>query len=232
MLLLLFNSGSDAIVTPPTTTPGTGATRRRFMSTFDKLSTVNTALLRTGNNPAQYEGDGSDEWLSGSDAYDTNLPVVLYHHDWGFASQIEELQRAGDSPLPTYDDEYYKPVDALHIEQVWLNEQPAAYQIVNNRIQINGQGYAPLCRYIAQPTADQFPAQFLEALRLLVMSAIYRGLNEDERAADGAYKMAMDMLAGAKTRADQEVPARSHFQSRLLLARRTRRIRSFISGSR
>lgn len=191
---------------------------------FDKLSICNSALIRTGNNPAAYEGDGSDEWTSASDAYDTMLPVMVQHHDWGFATSIATLNRQGDSVHPDWDDAYYKPAGCLHPQCVWLDDYEAPYQIVDNLILLSASGMTPTCQFVRQPSADQWPDTFVETLRMFIMAACYRGLNEDPREADNLYDRAMKQMAMAASRVSQEQGSRARFRSRLLAARRTSRL--------
>lgn len=197
---------------------------------FDKLAICNTALIRTGNTPAQFEGDGSDEWLTASDAYDTMLPVILSAHSWGFATPVVTLQRKGDSQHPLYQDAYYKPAGCLHVQAVWLNSSSVPYDIMDNLINLNAQSLSPTCKYVAEPAVDQWPPLFVEALRWQIMALIYSGLNEDSNSSMMADRKAQEILAEARSRTDQEKPAMALVVSRLATARSTRRYGSTFAG--
>jgi len=191
---------------------------------YDKLSICNSALIRTGNTPVAVEGDGSDEWMSASDAYDTMLPVMLQHHDWGFASTITTLNRSGASTHPDYTDAYYKPNGCFHVQIVWLNDTPCPYRIMDNQVLVNANNGVVTAKYIRTPGADQWPDTFVETLRLFVMAALYRGLNEDNGEADKLYDRAMKHMALASSRMSQEDSPRYRVNSRLLAARKIRRL--------
>lgn len=197
---------------------------------FDKLSICNTALIRTGNNPAQFEGDGSDEWISASDAYDSELPLLLAEHNWGFALDSAELQREGNSGDPQFTDAFYKPAGNLHVSQVWLAGSPIVYGIHRNLIVCNAGTVTPVAKYVMQPSADQWPQHFLEVLRLRIMSHLYRGLNEDTGEADKVYAGSNAMLELARSRTDAESPGRAMVNSNLLRARRRRRLGGYSNG--
>ncbi len=192
---------------------------------YDKLSIINTALIRSGNNPVQFEGDGSAEWICGSDAYETELPLLLADHSWGFATSSAALTRVGESPDPRFSDAYAKPIGCLHLEAVWLAGVNIPYAILSNRIQCTTTGATvlPFAKFVATPPGDAWPPGFIEVLRQRVMSHIYRGLNEDTTEADKVYAASNRTLSEARTRADQESTPRAYTNSRLARARRRRR---------
>lgn len=196
---------------------------------FDKLAICNNALLRTGNNPVAEGGDGSDEWISASDAYDSFLPICLGDHNWGFQRGIVELTRTGDSSHPDFDDRYAKPAQCLHVLNVWVDDVPAPFKIVDNEVNVNGSGYTVKAQYVKEPADEtRWPPKFIEALRLFIMSAILSGLNEDATGAAATYKAAEQMLADARNRSDQEGSVRVYTRSRLVAARRTRKISTYV----
>lgn len=195
----------------------------------DRLSLINSALIRTGNNPCGTEDDGSDEWLVGAQVYDDELPFVLHQHDWGFAAEIRTLVRSGDSPDPDFTDAYARPVDALHVENVlissdWNTGLSIPYRILGRSILVNAPVTPPLAKIIVMPaTLGDYPEGFINALRWRLMAGIYRGINEDLSAADDADKTAAQFLAVARARADQESPPKALLVSRLRQARYIRR---------
>lgn len=197
----------------------------------DRISIINSALLRTGNNQCQ-ENDGSDEWIAGSEAYDAEMPELLYEHDWGFGSDIRTLVRTGASPHPMFTDAYARPADALHIENVMWSLDGTGYQgantsipygILGSSILCNAPSTAPLCQFIKAPPQGTWPPGFVKALRARIMAVLYRGLNSDENNAMAMEKESILITANAKTRADQENPPRAFVNSRLRQARQMRR---------
>lgn len=192
---------------------------------WDKLSVINTALIRTGNNPVPFEADGTAEWIAGSDAYETELPILIADHDWGFARTTASLQRKGAATDPRFTDAFYKPTDCLHLEAVWLDGRGIVYSILDNLIQcsLGSSTVAPVGKFVAVPTPDQWPEHFIEVLRMRVMSHIYRGINEDPGNADRVYAASEVKLEQARARADQEQPGRAFFNTRLSRARRQMR---------
>jgi hypothetical protein len=194
------------------------------MPLYDKLSVINSALTRTGENLVGAEGDGSPEWITASDAYETELPLLIEAHSWGFGKTTATLTRTGSSPIPGFSDRFAKPAGCLHVLQVWVNDLPVDYDIADNQIQCSAAGAAPVALYLQRPaTPDQWPEGFVEVLRLRVMSWIYRGLKEDPATAERVYAQSTMMLNEARTRATQEVPAKALRVQRMRMVRNTRR---------
>lgn len=201
------------------------------MAIYDKLSTINTALSRTGNNLVGLD-DGSPEWIVASDAYDTELPLLIEAHDWGFAKHFASLTQNGSSEHPGYQLSYAKPVDCLQIVDVTLNGYSIDYDIVGANI-VACPTYSstdpftstlPIAEYLRQPLPSQWPEHFIEVLRQRLMSHIYRGMNVDQQEADRLYQKSEETLQKAKTRSDQQSPPQKQIVSRMLQARRTPKI--------
>lgn len=190
---------------------------------YDKLSLINSALKRTSNNPVDFEGDDSPEWLVMDDAYETELPLLIERRDWGFASTMAALVRVGPSYDPRFADAFAKPVGCLHLKSVTVNDVPAIYDIIDNKVQCSAGAYVPVARFIRVPSADQWPPTFLETLRLKLMAHAYRGLNEDTGEAERTDAKAEAMLSEAATRTGQEKLPKAMVNSKLRAARRIRR---------
>jgi len=190
---------------------------------YDKLSLINSALKRTSNNPVDFEGDDSLEWLVMDDAYETELPLLIERRDWGFASTMAAMTRVGESDDPRFADAYAKPVGCLHLKSVMIHDAPAVYDVIDNKVHCTAGSCAPMARFIRVPSADQWPPTFLETLRLKLMAHAYRGLNEDTGEADRADAKAEAMLGEAATRTGQEKPPKAMVNSKLRAARRIRR---------
>lgn len=196
---------------------------------YDKLSVINSCLLLSGNNVCAFEGEDTTEWLIGSGSYEKRLPEVLDSHDWNFATQIAPLVRVGDSPDPRFSDAFARPSACLSVIGVWITYAAISsgvsydYVIINNQILMNAPGLAPQCKYLLAPPDDRWPPLFIKALDAFVMSDIYRGLNDDVGEADKLEAKAEVYLQQARSRADQQVPARALTNSRMLARRHVRR---------
>jgi hypothetical protein len=209
---------------------------------IDKLTILNDCLIATGNNTVTVE-DGSAEWIVGSNAYDRAVAVVMSKHNWGFDTALEALSRVGDSTYPGYADVFEKPNDCLQIENVWATDQAANvpqfsgfdasgegarppeldYRIIGDQIHTVAPNGATAL-YVKMPGAT-IPARepFMEALRRLMESYIFQGLNEDFQAAAAALKVSSAELADARQKSDSESPRRVPFRSNYMDARRRRR---------
>lgn len=200
----------------------------------DKLAVINGELAVTGNNLVATADDGSDEWNTCSAAYDIAVPLTVERHNWNFATQIAPLNRVGASPDDQFTDAYAMPDGSLALIWVRLdqagvetapavNEYAADYKIINNQICLTSNGAIPTAKFVANPGIQNWPPLFTAVIRLLVRSAIYRGLHEDTSQADREEAKAEAMLHEARTRTDQQEPRRRIFNSRALAARRVRR---------
>lgn len=195
----------------------------------DKLSIINTALIRTGNNQVIAEGDGTVEWVVASDAYETELPLLITEHNWGFATNVATLERIGASPDSKWAFQYRKPADCLHMISVWgQTDYPIEYDLLDNSVLTD----AAMCRvkYVRRPVPEAWPQGFIEILRMRVMSHVYRGLNEDPTEATRMTVAAAAKLDEVRSRLDHEKPIRAPMKSRLLLARQRRRTTYFDRG--
>jgi hypothetical protein len=193
---------------------------------YDKLSIINDALILTSNNPVGVESDGSSEWIVGSNAYESELPLLISKHNWGFAETTATLQRTGASADPRFTDAYAKPSDALFVEFLWLasNGSPVQFDVLDNKILCSASTEAPVAKYLRRPgTITQWPEGFVETLRMRIMAKIYRGLNEDFGQANTMLQLAEAELAQARVRSDQEGTPRAMLVSKMARARKIRR---------
>ncbi|MGL4297110.1 MAG: hypothetical protein ACRCTG_15465 [Aestuariivirga sp.] len=196
----------------------------------DKLSIINTALIRTGNNQVVAEGEATPEWIVASDAYETELPLVLAEHNWGMATALTTLERVGASPDDKWLYQYRKPVDCLHLISVLTSEdRPVDFDILDNSVITD----ATVCRakYVRMPTPEAWPPGFIEVLRMRIMSHLYRGLNEDPVEAQRMMGNAVAKMDEVRSRVDQEKPKRAVMKSRLLQARLHRRTGFYNRGN-
>lgn len=210
---------------------------------IDKLQTINDALALTGNNLVNVADDGSDEWTVASIGYESALPYAIESKDWKFATVVAKLNNGvgvqspfsagfssgfgagGNAPSdPLFTNAYDKPPDCLHLIWVRLNDQPVVYQILAGQIVLNNASSQTVtAKYVRAPTPDKVTPTFAMGLRAFVMSALYRGLNEEVGEADKMWAAGEQFLRMAAYRSDQEQPKRAMFNSRMAASRRIRR---------
>lgn len=195
---------------------------------FDKLSVIDTAATQTGNNGINVADDGSEEWDHGSKAYELALPYAIENKNWKFETTVAVLTPTGVAPSdPLFDTAYARPPDAAHLIWVRLANMAVDYRILDNQIVLNNAGnLAVTAKYVKLPQGsalDEETPTFVTALVALVMSGIYRGLNENIGEARAMWALGTSLLESAASRADQEEPKRAMFNSRLALSRRVRR---------
>ena len=86
---------------------------------LDKLAVCNRALALTGDNTVSVADDGSDEWNCCSPAYETAIGVMMEGGDWGYASQVVQLQSSPTAPQDTqWNSAYPIPSDCVNI--IWV----------------------------------------------------------------------------------------------------------------
>jgi hypothetical protein len=190
---------------------------------YSKLSIVNTCLLLKGQRPVSAEDDGSDEWNICSAAYDQGVAHAIEEHDWKFATEIDTLDRLGDSDDPDFEDEYAKPTGCLHLIWVRVSNVPTPYKIIGDAVQITAGGVDPTCKFVAEPGPEDWPAMFVSVINEYVFSGIESGIKKNQSTADGHLAKAHEFLQRAKTRTDQQEPKRALFKTRHRIARQTRR---------
>lgn len=217
------------------------------MPAYDKLTIMNQALIATGNDPVTGD-DGSPQYISASTAYDRALPLVMERGGWTFQSALNfNLPRIGASAYPGYTDIYGKPVDCLHLENVWRTDlapyvvpfpgfdsfgrgtmpPQLDYKVIANQIHCYAP-YGASCLYIQIPEpygqSGTWPPGFAEAVTRQTEVYLLSGLNED---IDGAVKAQGQLnsdIAEARYRSDAEQPRRVAYRSRFLERRRTRQL--------
>lgn len=186
----------------------------------DKLSIINRMLPLTGNALVSVPDDGSDEWTVASAAYDAGADYLIGEHNWNFATAIDTMPRANDSPDEKYADAYNKPANALSIVWVRVGGLDVDYRIIGNQICVNEDEEIQV-KYVVAPGPEDWPPLFVKAMEHLVKAGCYEGLNEDKNSADKEEAKAEVFLARARTRADREEPARVGRRSGTLTRRRT-----------
>jgi hypothetical protein len=191
---------------------------------YSKLSILNGNLARTGQNLISAEDDSSAEWRTLSPAYDQAVAHLIQEHDWNFATLNSEVERTDDSPDPNYEDEYDKPENCLHIIQVRVEDTVVDYRVFGDKILVTaGDDDTVTVEHVVDPGVALLPPMFVSALDCLMQAAIYRGLKRNEVEARIREKDAQAYLDKARTRSDQQQPARTLFRGTLHDRRRTRR---------
>ncbi len=209
----------------------------------DKLSIINAELAGCGENIVTVADNGSPEWNATSAVYEAAIQETIAQHDWTFDTAIATLVRVGNSPDELYTDAMAMPNAALNIVWVRLVEEaasdnsggagetpgssmPVDYKIIGNKICLNLDDFIAEAKYVVDPQTagtGAWPPLFTKIIRLRVRAAIYRGLKEDDAAADKAEAQADAALQAARTRVDQQQPKRATFNSRAISARFVRR---------
>jgi hypothetical protein len=190
---------------------------------LDKLAVIQAALVLCGDTVPPTEDDGSNEWLVGSFAYESAITYMMENGNWNFGSDVLPLNRVGDSPDPLFEDAYAKPASSLHLTWVRIDDVPADYKIIGNRVCLNAGDGVVTAGFVAQPTMDQVTPTFAKALECFVRAGIYGGLHEDNGAERELWAKGEAFLMRAKTRSDQEGSRRVLFTSHLRGSRRARR---------
>jgi hypothetical protein len=136
----------------------------------DKLSTINSALLLTGDNTVNVADDGSDEWNVASQAYETALGYIMESHSWGYAKLVKVLQPSPIAPADTdWDTAYPLPSDLVFLLWAKINNNTSTplpfytNQLALYDIQANPAGGPPLLLINVQggpppPNPPQTPA--------------------------------------------------------------------------
>lgn len=186
----------------------------------DKLTIINSALRLTGNEPVTSD-DGSDAWEVASEAYDTELPLLIGRRNWGFASTVVPLTSSGVNPSQAFGFAYQRPTTALQLLDVYENGKPlASYEIVDNLICCDAPSGVS-AKILRLPDESTWAVGFGEVLKKKVMAGIYRGLHEDPAEAMTVDRQAEGFLEEIANRASQERKGRAMMRSRISERRRS-----------
>jgi len=208
---------------------------------IDKLTIINRALVATSNNPVNID-DGTDEWVTGSQAYDRMLPVLLAERNWKFQTDVTDLLRLGTSAFPGFADVYSLPANCLQFMNCWdaligaqalpfsaggqtnevIRGPSFAYRLIGNHVHCNGPN-GVTAMYMKYPNgSDPIGVLFAEALTTAVQGLIASGLNDDMDSAKDYARLAENQLSKASSRDAQQEPRRVPFRSQMREARRRR----------
>lgn len=193
----------------------------------DKLTLINRALSRTGDNAVSVLEDGSDEYTVCGPAYEDALAVMLEEHGWVQATKVNPaLVASPTAPAdPLYDTAYVLPADLLHLIWVKLDDFPLPYDILAGQLVLRRRNAGVVSiKYVSTDNSDVQAGtpMFVRALTAYVISAIYSGLHEDTVTGDKWLTVADNLCQRARTRSDQQKPRRQLWRSRVSRARRSR----------
>ncbi|PVE25431.1 hypothetical protein DC522_05925 [Microvirga sp. KLBC 81] len=190
---------------------------------MDRLTIINDALLETGNNPLNFEYDGSPEWQAADSAYRRSVQYLISKHRWNFATTTVDLAGLlpkSPSALEHYNKAYALPADCLHVAGVYLNGYPLTqYEIVDHRVCCAYDAGVSV-KYVRTPSPDQWPPMFIELLTMKVEAHLLRGLNEDTANAERRDARVDAELAEFRSQSDQEEGRRVILRSRTAARRR------------
>lgn len=185
----------------------------------DKLSIINSALRLTGNEPVT-TNDGSDAWEVASEAYDTELPLLIGRRDWGFASTVVALSAAPSNPSQAFSYAYVRPPAALQLLDVYASGIGlGSYDIIDNLICCDAPDTVS-AKILRLPDEAAWAVGFAEVLKLKVMAGIYRGLHDDPAEAAAIERKAEGFLDEIASRVSQERKGRALMKSRISARRR------------
>lgn len=194
---------------------------------MDKLTVINNALIATGNNRVNILNDPSDEYQVASNAFERAIKVLRVTHAWPFSETIVALVRAPntDNKSRRYPDHcFLLPTTALHVGDIIHDQTPlTAYEIIGDKVSCDYPDSIYARAVFEAPDAVWHPLAE-EVLTLMVEAGCLRGLNEDFKEAANADAKATGMLYDARSRVDQQNPARNLYRSSIAAARRTRRV--------
>ncbi|MEM7428449.1 MAG: hypothetical protein AAF441_20345 [Pseudomonadota bacterium] len=193
---------------------------------MDKRGIINRALSGTGNNQILILGENSDEALAAETAFDRALEYMIGEHQWPFVTKTADLARKGDSDVAPFTDLFHLPTDAWHMRTVTRKGYTGSIAHLINMVGIHtciSTGLQAV--YVVNPGVDStWHPTAVEALTTLTEAHLYRGLNEDMDMGDQREQAAELKLMKARSRVDQQNPARNAYKRTGRLTRRTRRV--------
>lgn len=198
-----------------------------MLASMDKLTILNNALIATGNNRVNVLNDPSDEYQVANTAFDRAIRYLMGTHAWPFAMTIDLLVRVPDAENKSRrfsKNGFRLPANTLHVKDVYRYTYPLTdYEIMGTVLSCPYESdvYAAVVKTppdaLWHPMAEEVLTRFVEV-------GLLRGLNEDFREATNRESSAEALLMDARTRTDQENPARNIYKSKIAQARRTRRV--------
>lgn len=195
---------------------------------MDKLGIINRALVGTGNNVLFILNDGSDEALAADHAFDRSLEYLMGEHQWPFKTTQQTLTRTGASDLQPFTDLYQLPTDCWHLRSVRLiaGGHTVHYHLNQEGIHTCYGAANPLqAIFVTAPVLDSsWHPSAIEVLTMFTEAHLYRGLNEDITSGDSREAAAEQRLSRARSRVDQQNPARNAYRKSGRILRRTRRV--------
>lgn len=124
---------------------------------------INMALLKVGVSQVLSASQNTPQALIVAAVYDHVLNLVLRAHYWSFAMVWTKDLAQYTETVPGYAYAYALPTGLISVMDVRtsLKSPQVEYSIVGKKLCTNVK--SPLLRYIATPTDDDFPADFVAA---------------------------------------------------------------------
>ncbi len=133
---------------------------------MSRTTHIQLALTKLGIAPVLMHGQSVPQASLLDAMYDHVLDLCLRAHNWSFAMHFVTGLALVQKAPPGYAYAFAEPLGLLRIVDVRqsLNTPPVEFSLVGNLICTNEQN--PLLRYIARPTTDIFPPDFVQVLVL------------------------------------------------------------------
>lgn len=176
---------------------------------FSFLQIINAALVAQGQYTVD-ENDGSDEWSLLSRNWPQIVESELEVGAYNFTREQTALATRIDGRFG-YDDGYALPLDALHVRQVWIEDngrrfvdwtQDGATVYLNN-------DDGCVIEYVSVTTEDLWNANFCLGVQCKLEAVILRALKEEAREADAreaAAEMYFDRARVKSSRSRSATP--------------------------
>jgi hypothetical protein len=191
-------------------------------TSFTKLDIIQKACMLCGENPPQTEDDGSAEWDVCSARYDLILPVLIQKHGWNFATRMEVLVEAGSNPSQNFDYAYLRPPGAVHVLALWSGGLKIdKYEVLDGKFCTDvSQAAGVTAEYVVVVGPDAASNLFVLGLVEHIRAGVIGGLQEDLQRADDLEAKANLIIDQARSRDNQEEPARDLSVGRVASRRR------------
>lgn len=189
---------------------------------MDMLTTVNEALVLTGNAPVTLN-DGSDEWIFIATAWNAVINDLISVHNWPFAKYQTDLVLGAGDESDKYDYGHNLPDAVVSLRSVFVDGYlTTEYELIGRTVYLDANSGVSI-EYIAMPEDEDWHPQTTRVLRTMLMAACYRGLNEDISAADNMDRNVEFFLSQARAIVSAQNPGRRLHRGAATEARQVRR---------
>lgn len=154
------------------------------------IEVLRQAMILLGHQPPQTLADQNPNAVAFNALYETLVRAELQKPNWRFATKTAALVYQGEADIgPRY--QYAMPADVLTPRYLSLNRYEFRdYEVVGSKILVEQRGDYELV-YVYRAPEGAWPADFAEALTMLVASRLPFGSRDRKRelAAEGEFKM-------------------------------------------